>query len=409
VVAELGFVLCAPALVGLAGRLARRLPLPLRLAARDAARHRTRSGPAVAAVVAAVAGSIAVSVYLASNTERGRRAYQPSLPVHGAVQVGQHDPDNPVADADIARIGQELHATRRIDFDGVGAECGRGPQCYDWRLAANDCAEGGRCFESIYPWIAVSNADYVEFVSGARAKPVDDALAEGKAVVFDPNYVQDGYASIERIDTTTGRAAQSIRVPALLVVAPAFNGIPGGMLTQEAARALHLPLHDVATAFLAEHVPPKADEARARGVVLATTPYLDLTVERGFRSDNGVPLLVLLVVSSVVTLGATGIATGLAAVDSRPDLATFAAVGAGPGTRRVLAMSQAAMVAGLGSALGLLAGLVPSIAVVAARAEIPLAMPWGVLAATVLGVPILAALAVGAVTRSRLPMERRLA
>ncbi|HEV2890946.1 MAG TPA: FtsX-like permease family protein, partial [Frankiaceae bacterium] len=98
-----------------------------------------------------------------------------------------------------------------------------------------------------------------------------------------------------------------------------------------------------------------------------------------------------------------------AAADSRPDLSTLAAVGAAPRVRRRLAMAQAATVAALGSALGILAGLVPSLAIVMARAEFEVAMPWSTLAAVAVGVPLLAALLLGAVTRSRLPMERRLA
>ena len=83
VISELGFVICSPAIVGLAGRLARFAPLAPRLALRDASRHRGRTGPAVAAIMAAVAGSIAVSTYIVSEVASERANYQP------AARIGQ--------------------------------------------------------------------------------------------------------------------------------------------------------------------------------------------------------------------------------------------------------------------------------------------------------------------------------
>lgn len=60
-------------------------------------------------------------------------------------------------------------------------------------------------------------------------------------------------------------------------------------------------------------------------------------------------------------LGASGIASGLAAAEGRADLSTLAAVGASPGLRRRLAASQAVVTGGLGTLLGTAAGLVPAV------------------------------------------------
>jgi putative ABC transport system permease protein len=72
-------------------------------------------------------------------------------------------------------------------------------------------------------------------------------------------------------------------------------------------------------------------------------------------------------------------------------------------------MAQAVVVAGLGSGLGLLAGLVPAVSVVTARSGMPLMLPWPSLLAVGVAVPLVAALVVGAATRSRLPVDRRVA
>jgi putative ABC transport system permease protein len=134
-----------------------------------------------------------------------------------------------------------------------------------------------------------------------------------------------------------------------------------------------------------------------------------LYIEKGFRSELGIALIALLGAAALVALGASVIATGLAAADGRPDLATLAAVGASPRVRRVLAMSQAATIAFLGSVLGVLAGLVPAIAIINARVEFPLVIPWPTLALTVVAIPTVIAALAGIFTRSRLPLERRLA
>ncbi|WP_125811822.1 FtsX-like permease family protein [Actinoplanes sp. ATCC 53533] len=85
VVAELGLVLCTPALVGLIARLGPALPLAPRIALRDTARNRAAAVPAVAAVMAAVAGSVAIGVVLTAQQDRTAAGYRPGLPVGHAI------------------------------------------------------------------------------------------------------------------------------------------------------------------------------------------------------------------------------------------------------------------------------------------------------------------------------------
>ena len=135
---------------------------------------------------------------------------------------------------------------------------------------------------------------------------------------------------------------------------------------------------------------------------------VSLTVERGFHEQRwNYGLLALAGAAALVTIGATAVATALSAADSRPDLATLAAVGAGPLLRRRFAAGQAGVVAVLGTALGAVAGLVPAWAVIRAHGGIPFAMPWQQIGLVVIAVPLLAATATGTLTRSRLSSERR--
>jgi putative ABC transport system permease protein len=410
VVAELGFVACAPSLVGLVGRLGSRLPLSFRLAARDAARHRARSGPAVAAVVAAVAGSVAVSLYLASDYDRQRTAYVPEVPA-GSVRLVRAGGD-PV-DANVAAAAAKLPVRDTFDIVRPSTACAKDGGCDAWSL---DLPPAQQCARDVAKTdlrcgsrgdLLVGGANLVSWVTGSEDPALATALAAGQVVVFDARFVENG--TVRLTSRFGAREQATVRLPAVVASARTFRYAPDGVLTAATARRAGIPV-DVAseTIFTTTRMPTRTEQAEADGAAATDTISFDLYVERGFQADNSIALLALLAASALVTVGSTGIATGLAAADSRPDLATLAAVGAEPKVRRRLAVAQAATVAALGSALGILAGLVPAGAVILARAELRLVLPW-TLAVIAVGVPLLAALLVGLCTRAKLPLDRRLA
>jgi len=87
--------------------------------------------------------------------------------------------------------------------------------------------------------------------------------------------------------------------------------------------------------------------------------------------------------------------------------------------RRALSLSQSGVIAGLGSLLGAVAGLGASTAVLFALNQryadvwpeptpYPITVPWLNLGIALLVVPSVAMLGAGLLTRSRLPIERRL-
>ena len=125
----------------------------------------------------------------------------------------------------------------------------------------------------------------------------------------------------------------------------------------------------------------------------------------------------------VLALGGTLTATLLALADARPDFATLGAVGAAPHTRCSVAACYAGVLGLLGALLGAAVGLVPGIAVAfpltrqdwrrgstdpaQALPDVFIDVPWLLIGAVVLGVPLLAAVGVGLLTRSRLPLTAR--
>jgi putative ABC transport system permease protein len=87
--------------------------------------------------------------------------------------------------------------------------------------------------------------------------------------------------------------------------------------------------------------------------------------------------------------------------------------------RRGLSLSQSGVIAGLGSVLGAVAGLGAALAILLAMnlryvdiwpspPPMPIAIPWPSLLIGLLVVPGVAIAGAGLLTRSRLPIERRL-
>jgi putative ABC transport system permease protein len=164
-------------------------------------------------------------------------------------------------------------------------------------------------------------------------------------------------------------------------------------------------------------IPTQAEEDRFQQQL--NTLGIGGGVEHGAQIQIPVELWIIMAAAALITLGAAGIGTGLAAADGRADLSTLAAVGASPRLRRGLSLSQSAVIAGLGSVLGAAAGLGAAIAVLVALnqgyADIwpgptprPIAIPWLSLTVALLVVPLVAILGAGMLTRSRLPIERRI-
>jgi putative ABC transport system permease protein len=404
-IAEIGFVVCAPAVVGAAGRIARRLPLTLRLSLRDASRHRARTGPAVAAVLAAVAGSIAVSAWITSTGAQQRDTYEPRLRIgQTAVQVLPSDNGStPSARSITTLISRDLPALSILPLSTTDCFSGR---CRSTMVAAtpSDCSDAAACATRI-SGLAVGDAVTLDRILGHHDEAAAAALEGGQLVVLHSDLARDGRATLITPPLGNGDTDRST-VPAHVVDVGHTGAVVGGVLSPATAARLHINARPWGYLVTTSRL-PTSDEADVANSDLSPLSA-DVIVERGYQRERwNYGLLALTAAAALVTLGATAIATALSAADSRPDLATLAAVGAGPRLRRRFAASQAATVATLGAALGVTAGLIPAWAVIKAHGGMPFAMPWQQVGLVVVGVPLLAAAVTGALTRSRLPSERR--
>ncbi|RJK94906.1 FtsX-like permease family protein [Vallicoccus soli] len=434
--ALLGLVVLSPAVIGLAGRLAGRAPLAPRLALRDAARHRGRSAPAMAAVMAAVAGSTAITLYVASLDDHDERTYGYSQPLGTAsapllVQDWSGGGSAPlVTEVDPQRARSALEATLPVEAvhqvptqeDCYPGGCststwievpeanlcpgGQAPE--DWRCAIT---YGGPMHA-----LAVGGPEVLRWATGTTSPEAERALAEGGVVTTRRAELLDGRVTFVSEEVAPADAteqeyaaiqarAERTSLPAVLLDAP--QTAVAAVVSPEAAERLGL---EVGPGFLLadlERLPTEDEEEAALAALERTAAGADLHVERGYVSRYGVGLLALAAAAALVTLGATGVSTGLAQADARADHATLAAVGATPRLRRSLAGAQALVVAGLGGALGIAAGFVPALAFVGSDPQMTVVLPWPSLATILVGVPLLAAAGAWLCTRSRLPLVAR--
>ncbi|MET8054321.1 FtsX-like permease family protein [Streptosporangium sp. NPDC005286] len=430
VLTQFGLVALAPRLVRSAAALAARLPLPFRLAARDASRHRGRTASAVAAVMTATATVVAAGIAVNSNFAQNRDAFQAVVPAGSTtIEAGELDDDRWATLR--ATVGRVLPGVPLVEAAVVKDT--RGASVWMEIQPTAENAEDER--RRFYGNLPIGDERLLTLVQGRRDPVAAAALASGKAVVFDPRLVRDGKLTLNPVVTATavplGETVvfdDGIAIPRKIVV-PA--------VLARAADPRHavavLPLAAVRNAGLKTeprvlYVDPAARRLTERqGVALewelaAVVPGADLyvAVERGFQGDIVPEMWLLLGAAVILVLGGTFVATGLAAADMRPDLTTMAAVGAPPGTRRLVVAGQAGFIAGLGVLIGAVAGAVTGVAAtwpMTVRTHgvfsflppgVPtVEIPWLLLAAVVIGLPVLAALLAGAFTRARVTLTRR--
>lgn len=477
-VAELGIVALTPALVGLFGRFGRVLPLSPRLALRDAVRNRGRTAPAVAAVLAAVAGTVAVATYAASDDAQSRADYVAQLP-HGAVSVMVPEAGGREAPSVRETVQRLMPVDVRADVDRISvgrASCSlweddEGCGYYEvvvpkpnecplnaWDPARPDedpaarftvkerraLADDWRCKDRGGPGIMIDGGLLVGDEKLLTVLGIDDreaaaALAAGRPVAFDRRPVDAGGAVSIRLVTDREAAEKAVEAgkdaPGAVkrLDVHQVGGKPNTygvdlIVPPAAAKAAGIATVPLGAYYSTDTMPSSEQRQKLDGELDNTGSDVTLTVEEGYVSENGIVLLSLTVFAGLITIGAAGIATGLAQADAEADLKTLAAVGAPPRVRRTLSGFQCGVVALMGVVLGSAAGVLPAIGLrLTERRQqhewyqqaldqgwgpgsvpfVPVVVPWATLAALLVAVPLGAALLAALVTRSRGALARR--
>lgn len=430
VVCVLGMVLLVPIVVATVARLGRHLPLPLRFAVRDAARHRTRTVPAVAAVAATVASVVALGISTSSDQRESRERYQPVLAM-GDATVSPYAAYQGAPPTDWASV------TARVTRAGLHPVALQG-QAVDADLsdylsirAPGDSADDDELAPYSYGGaldsdVLVSTGELpgiLDGVPGLDRAAARAVLAEGGAVVFAQSSGPDRVVLKRRHTDDQGNdvTAQHASVPALVVDTGSGTVPVRAVLSPAAAHAVGVRVGEIG--LYLPHPRLSADQQHDLDESLqavGATVY----VERGYQPDTATRLIriILFALGAVLMLGGTLTATFLALADARPDLATLAAIGAAPRTRRGIAAAYALAVGLVGAVLGAAVGFVPGIAISYPITRTPcnvgacrgqwvgpfIDVPWLMIVALVIGLPLVVAAVVGAVARSRLPVTARL-
>jgi putative ABC transport system permease protein len=440
VLVQVGLIIATPAIIGFAGRLAGRLPLAPRLALRDASRNRGRTAPAVGAVLAAVAVSSALLMNVASQDKHDRDGYHATL-LSGQGQVrllsfgvnGKSLTADPTVDVDSASAAlratlpirsierlqtlacTQLDACQRPSFDIPRVnECPERPTTDSTEAAAQArrllkdwrCTRQGGSYASRFNGDPVGDVSTLEAITGTTSAAAKSVLDRGGVVVLDRTLIADGKATVEVYDDN-GQVVKRVTLPAVYLP-PGPTPEIEVLWSRAAAQQVGMRAVDDSLLLSFTRTPTHAELAAANKRVKALGVPDDVYVESGYHSNYGPGLIALVAGAALITLLATGVATGLAQADARPDHATLAAIGAAPRLRRWLAGAQSWTLALLGTGLGVIAGFVPAMALLWARPDYAVVVPWRMLVITVVVVPLLAGLGALLCTRSRLPLERRL-
>ena len=277
--------------------------------------------------------------------------------------------------------------------------------------------------------IAVLGADEIVRrmgLTGADAETVRGGGAVVMTLPSDEGVVTDGQVSIvhgtregEDMYAEDARLTdvETLRLPAVvrerdLESMPATMSA-GLLVPREVAQARGWPL-TVSTLTVYSPTGPISEVQEER---LTATAGEDgwVQVERGFVNALWLVMAVLLGLFTALLLVVTMTSAALSLAEQERDQATLAAVGASRGTRRLMAGSQAWVLALVGVVLGIAVGLVPGIAITypltgmtwdqvpgAAITDDPTTViPWPVLAGMAVVVPLVAgALATLAIRRA---------
>jgi putative ABC transport system permease protein len=429
----IGTVLLVAPLLALLGRSAARLPLALRFAVRDSARHRSRTVPAIAAVAATVAGAVALGIGGASDAEQEARAYSPELPVGQAVV---RSATGVPLDDDLAAVEAVVPAGA-VPVTGLGYRSDDEMQI-DWSATILGDDEGwsyGSWTTSYGSQVLVADdlgaADLDAGIAPADRQVARDALAAGRALVVVMDPAGAGEERQVLLTATRWRYQQgtaedendelvAAEVPATLVRSERptarFAAVLPTALAAEVTAGAPAEVQPATTALLLPDGPGPEGAQELREQVEEAGRGLTLYEETGYESpaETVWVLVGLGTVALLLVLVGSLTATTLAINDAAGDLATLGAVGAPPGVRRRIAASYALVITGIGAGLGLLVGLVPGIAVAFPLTApidyygygtegLPgpvLAVPWLLIGALVLLLPLVVAGIAAATTRS---------
>ena len=388
-----GLPLLAPLAIRGLARAGARLPVAARLALRDLARHQARSGTALAAISLGLTVAVIVTIGIAANeptanegnlsdrqllitvTDRARGIVGTPIPDRTPAQVA-------AIDASVGQFATTLGGPTLVPLEAaVGTD---GPPMLD--------PNGGPSGRLPAMLFQVSPSEFAPFPFDVSANLYVATPEVLRYYGLGPAAIGPGTEVLtpHRADDLSLLGREPTRVATAPMPRPAYQSLPDGLLTPEALRRHGLTA--VRVGWLIETNQPltTAQLAAARDLALDN----DLIVEsrdtsiphaqiRGAATAAGVAL----------ALGVLAMTVGLIRGEARRDLRTLTATGATRRIRRTLAATTALGLAVLGAVLAVAVAYLAVAAIldedIGRLAQVPVVE----LAVTVVGVPLVAAVA----------------
>ncbi|WEG07858.1 FtsX-like permease family protein [Microbacterium horticulturae] len=406
-------------------RVLSRMGVGARLASRDAAANPSRVVPAFAAIAACVfvaSFALSMTAMLSAGTTRTYRwAGHP-----GTVTVwmwGDHmsdtktflDPARSVLAASTPRTTALVSTPAEPTLDPNTLEA-QDPTARAWSVAKAhsedpSCAHCRDDYRYLFgATLRVIAPDDLTTLLGVSLGVADlDAFRNGSALAVDRYGFGDDTATIaewtaagqsEYVTTEGGSSGPAAlhTVPMRSVAVPYPQEEDVVYIATATAGKLGMSLEP--ERIVATYAAPPADSvidamtADAANIRIGREGRIGVYAEKGPAAVSPV-LWLISAATAVLVIGAGSICLGLSRFERRPDDATLTAVGARPTTRRVVSAWQAAIVVGLGTAVGVTASLLPTWGVAQTTADYLrfTEVPWLWLAITAFGLPLVMAAA----------------
>lgn len=440
---EIGMVLTTGTLLAWVARLAPRFGVAGRFALRDALRQRSRTIPAVASIIAAVAAVVAGAVYVATDDALQSAWWSEEIGVGTITISGDYDlsPEGlpAVVDAALETIGEEVpvaawapvlglrgraevqvNPARACPADEATTEAEHQELRQDPRCRVVTMGWGSPWRNAESDGVLVDDGTAVAVFTSSLAAEAAAALARGEIVVFSADDIwDDGTAHLLVWDEPWASDGEQREI-----VAPAFLAdIGAGPAILPASVVAEYPTLGTVQIGAVARTDVAYDDAWAQQV-RGSRGAAHVEVKQPHVSYLAGAMLALVGVAALVALAATWLSVALAGAETRPDLATLAAVGAPPRVTRRIASAQAGVVAVVGVGVGVVLGMVLGWVLATwtlkenfyvedlrfAGLPVPgVAIPWLWVLGLAVALPALAVAGAWLTAPRRLPLVRRLA
>ncbi|WP_104197969.1 FtsX-like permease family protein [Cryobacterium sp. M15] len=449
VIMQIGAVFVAPLILRWAARFASRFGPGARLAARDVARNPGRSVPALAAIMSCVFvatfvmslistmqlnstkgytyGAPLDTVSVSLTTSLNEPPYGQVLQTTGPEVVAAVDSSFPSARARLLSSAEDPPmGFGEADTDGTTADAPTFalPRIDADTVCPSDVTRMDADHEDIPTDIRCPTPHYLDTMMNSSmndhiwvgdladfaailGEPVSEKsqkmLAVGGAVATYPQYVVNGEIRIDWITELNSVLEPARSVSLAGSVQEPEHPLPYAvfMLTSTADNA-GLDYRPSVVVSSIGGDPSQAEYDHAQGALAAISPGIYLQTETGPQVFGASWTWALLALTAIIALVTASITIGLARADGHRDNAVLTSLGASPRVRRAFGFWQAVVIVGLGSIIGVLLGLVPSLALSLTRdtaglSLLPFTPPWLQLALIVVALPAVVAVG-GALT-----------